>query len=89
MKRCTKILCIQQIVEVPADDLHTLIKEPPSSEQGVKALERAAASLYKALQAGMDTGEFFEYTYRLIQTINIDCSQCRSGCYYREDARVP
>lgn len=44
-----------QIVEVPADDLHTLIKEPPSSEQGVKALERAAASLYKALQAGMDT----------------------------------
>ncbi|WVO23559.1 uncharacterized protein IAS62_004914 [Cryptococcus decagattii] len=44
-----------QIVEVPTDDLHTLIKEPPSSEQGVKALERAAASLYKALQVGMDT----------------------------------
>ncbi|ORY34282.1 exocyst complex component Sec3-domain-containing protein [Naematelia encephala] len=43
-----------QIVEVPPDDLRVLAQESPGSERGVKALERAAASLYKALQAGRD-----------------------------------
>ncbi|WVQ80381.1 hypothetical protein IAT38_002486 [Cryptococcus sp. DSM 104549] len=44
-----------QIVEVPPEDLRVLAQESPSSERGVKALELAAASLYKALQAGRDT----------------------------------
>ncbi|WVQ76259.1 hypothetical protein IAR50_005924 [Cryptococcus sp. DSM 104548] len=44
-----------QIVEVPPSDLQILAQESPSTERGVKSLESAAASLYKALQAGMDS----------------------------------
>jgi archaellum component FlaC len=45
-----------QIAEVPPEDLRVLVHESPSSAKGVQVLERAAASLYKALQAGMDSG---------------------------------
>ena len=44
-------------MEVPPDDLRILAQESPGSVRGVQTLERAAASLYKALQAGMDAGE--------------------------------
>ncbi|WWC99370.1 hypothetical protein V866_006271 [Kwoniella sp. B9012] len=44
-----------QIVEVPPEDIRTLTQESPSTPRGVQTLERAAASLYKALQAGMDS----------------------------------
>nr|XP_019048902.1 exocyst protein [Kwoniella bestiolae CBS 10118]OCF27832.1 exocyst protein [Kwoniella bestiolae CBS 10118] len=44
-----------QIVEVPSEDIRTLTQESPSTPRGVQTLERAAASLYKALQAGMDS----------------------------------
>ncbi|ODN76094.1 hypothetical protein L202_06031 [Cryptococcus amylolentus CBS 6039] len=44
-----------QIVEVPPSDLQILAQESPSTDRGVKSLESAAASLYKALQAGMDS----------------------------------
>ncbi|KAL7418847.1 hypothetical protein Q5752_006531 [Cryptotrichosporon argae] len=44
-----------QITEVPDDALATLAQESPASQRGVQALEQAAASLYKALQAGRDT----------------------------------
>ncbi|KAK4686866.1 exocyst complex component 1, partial [Tremellales sp. Uapishka_1] len=44
-----------QIVEVPQQDLRTLTQESPQTARGVQALENAAASLYKALQAGRDT----------------------------------
>ena len=47
-----------QIAEVPPEDLRVLVHESPSSAKGVQVLERAAASLYKALQAGMDSGMF-------------------------------
>ncbi len=46
----------QQIVEVPPEDLRVLTQESPGTAKGVEALERAAASLYKALMAGRDTG---------------------------------
>lgn len=45
---------IIQIVEVPREDLAVLTQESPSTPRGVQNLEQAAASLYKALQAGMD-----------------------------------
>ena len=48
---------LKQIAEVPPGDLRTLAQESPQSQRGVEALERAAASLYKALQAGRDQGE--------------------------------
>ncbi|WWC58251.1 uncharacterized protein I303_100789 [Kwoniella dejecticola CBS 10117] len=44
-----------QIVEVPPEDIRVLTQESPSTPRGVQTLERAAASLYKALQAGMDS----------------------------------
>ncbi|WVF66184.1 hypothetical protein IAT40_000924 [Kwoniella sp. CBS 6097] len=44
-----------QIVEVPAEDIRTLTQESPSTPRGIQILEKAAASLYKALQAGMDS----------------------------------
>ncbi|WWC85953.1 uncharacterized protein L201_000823 [Kwoniella dendrophila CBS 6074] len=44
-----------QIVEVPSQDIRTLTQESPSTPRGVQTLEKAAASLYKALQAGMDS----------------------------------
>lgn len=44
----------QQIAEVPPEDLRALTQESPQSARGVQTLERAAASLYKALQAGRD-----------------------------------
>ncbi|RXK38676.1 hypothetical protein M231_03986 [Tremella mesenterica] len=44
-----------QIVEVPRQDLDILLQESPATPRGVQALERAAAALYKALQASMDT----------------------------------
>ncbi|WWD22409.1 hypothetical protein CI109_106900 [Kwoniella shandongensis] len=44
-----------QIVEVPSEDLRTLTQESPQTAKGVQTLEQAAASLYKALQAGMDS----------------------------------
>ncbi|WVQ93808.1 hypothetical protein IAU59_000886 [Kwoniella sp. CBS 9459] len=44
-----------QIVEVPSEDIRTLTQESPSTPRGIKILEKAAASLYKALQAGMDS----------------------------------
>jgi len=44
----------QEIAEVAPDDLRILAQESPGSARGVQNLERAAASLYKALQAGMD-----------------------------------
>jgi hypothetical protein len=47
----------QQIVEVPAEDLRILLQESPGTQRGIQLLEKAATSLYKALQAGMDTGE--------------------------------
>ena len=47
-------------MEVPQDDLRILTQESPGSARGVQVLERAAASLYKALQAGMDAGESLE-----------------------------
>ena len=49
---------LQQIVEVPQEDLRVLTQESPGSQRGVQVLERAAASLYKALQAGMDQCRF-------------------------------
>jgi Skp family chaperone for outer membrane proteins len=45
---------VQEIAEVAPDDLRVLAQESPGSARGVQNLERAAASLYKALQAGMD-----------------------------------
>jgi hypothetical protein len=42
---------------VPQEDLRTLTQESPGTQRGVQVLEKAAASLYKALQAGMDQGE--------------------------------
>ena len=45
-----------QIVEVPQEDLRTLNQESPQTSRGIQSLEMAAASLYKALQAGRDTG---------------------------------
>ena len=50
---------MQQIVEVPPEDLRILAQESPGTQRGVQVLEKAAASLYKALQAGMDQGMFF------------------------------
>jgi len=47
-------LIMQEIAEVAPDDLRVLAQESPGSARGVQNLERAAASLYKALQAGMD-----------------------------------
>jgi len=44
----------QEIAEVAPDDLRILAQESPGSARGVQNLERAATSLYKALQAGMD-----------------------------------
>ncbi|OCF36139.1 exocyst protein [Kwoniella heveanensis CBS 569] len=44
-----------QIVEVPSEDIRTLTQESPSTPRGIQILEKAAASLYKALQAGMDS----------------------------------
>jgi negative regulator of genetic competence, sporulation and motility len=44
----------QEIAEVAPDDLRVLAQDSPASARGVQNLERAAASLYKALQAGMD-----------------------------------
>ncbi|KAK8845463.1 hypothetical protein IAR55_006176 [Kwoniella newhampshirensis] len=44
-----------QIVEVPSEDLRILTQESPQTARGVQKLEKAAASLYKALQAGMDS----------------------------------
>jgi hypothetical protein len=50
----------QQIVDVPQEDLRILVKESPGTETGVQVLEKAAASLYKALQAGMDQGKLLD-----------------------------
>jgi hypothetical protein len=47
----------QEIVEVPAEDLRVLTQESPGTARGIQRLEKAAASIYKALQAGMDTGK--------------------------------
>jgi len=39
----------------------TLTQESLESDRGVQALETAASSLYKALQAGKDTGESLSF----------------------------
>lgn len=45
----------QTIVQVDNEDLMTLTQESPGSDKGIVALESAAASLYKALQAIKET----------------------------------
>ncbi|TYJ51212.1 hypothetical protein B9479_008231, partial [Cryptococcus floricola] len=46
---------LQILAQVPPSDLRILAQESPSTDRGVRSLESAAASLYKALQAGMDS----------------------------------
>lgn len=50
------ILTYQQTVDVRPEELKVLTQESLESPRGIQALEEAAASLYKALQAGRDTG---------------------------------
>lgn len=49
-------LLAQTIVQVENEDLMTLTQESPGSDKGIVALEGAASSLYKALQATRETG---------------------------------
>jgi len=46
-------------VQVDSDALVTLTQESLEKSQSISKLEQAAAELYKALQAGRDTGELF------------------------------
>ena len=77
-----------QIVEVPLDDLRTLTQESPQTSRGIQALEMAAASLYKALQAGRDTGAS-DVSDEPGNQANAFFSQCRSGRDDSSNARIP
>ena len=48
-----------QITDVPREDLTKLSQISPSSKRGVEELELAAASLYKAIQASREKGEWY------------------------------
>jgi len=52
-------------VQVDSDALVTLTQESLEKSQSISRLEQAAAGLYKALQAGRDTGELF-FTVRYV-----------------------
>lgn len=47
-----------KITDVSRDDLEKLARTSPSTVRGVRELEHAAASLYKALMATRDTGGY-------------------------------
>ncbi|KIJ68210.1 hypothetical protein HYDPIDRAFT_24509 [Hydnomerulius pinastri MD-312] len=56
-----------QTVQVNRDALVTLTQESLEKPAGIQKLEEAATELYKALQAGQDTGNFSSYVPRLHQ----------------------
>jgi hypothetical protein len=58
----------QQTVQVDSDALITLTQESLEKSQSISRLEQAAAELYKALQAGRDTGE----TYLLLSVMDLN-----------------
>jgi hypothetical protein len=48
---------LQQTVQVDKEALATLTQESLEQSSGIQRLEEAATELYKALQAGQDTGK--------------------------------
>jgi hypothetical protein len=83
----SELIRLQQIVEVPPEDLRILAQESPGTLKGVHTLERSAASLYKALQAGMDAGKRACFPF-VLHLIVAGFSQCRSCGYSSEDEGI-
>jgi exocyst complex component 1 len=61
-------------VQVADADLQALTQESLESERGIQALEIAATSLYKALQAGRDASE-----YILLLRTNLEIDRQHAG----------
>jgi hypothetical protein len=66
----------QQTVQVDKEALATLTQESLEKSAGIQRLEEAATELYKALQAGQDTGSYPSFD---ILAILADCF-FRHGC---------
>jgi hypothetical protein len=73
----------QQTVQVDREVLVTLTQESLEKASGIQKLEKAATELYKALQAGQDTG--------VSVSLGVS-SQClivrRNGCYHGAIRRI-
>jgi hypothetical protein len=89
-------LLAQTIVQVENEDLMTLTQESPGSDKGIVALEGAASSLYKALQATRETGTSWIFPsfnarvgyLKLTLRARSFCSRRRHACCHGETGRV-
>ena len=64
----------------------TLSQESLEKTSGIQRLEEAATELYKALQAGRDTGKT-TVVYASVYILNID-STIRNGCHHGKARRI-
>lgn len=70
-------------MQVDSDALVTLAQESLEQSQSISKLELAASELYKALQAGRDTGPSLSVTLGIgIQRYTRHC------CYYGTTSRI-
>lgn len=73
----------QQTVQVDREVLVTLTQESLEKASGIHKLETAATELYKALQAGQDTGMFVSFGVSSQGFI-----VRRHGCYHGAIRRI-